>query len=1174
VTDSGVINLPLPDRAARDRIASDLNTNLLVEAGAGSGKTTALVGRMVALVVSGTATVDQIAAVTFTRKAAGELRERFQAGIEDRIREERAADEPDATSLERLGTALDEIDRAFIGTIHSFCGRLLRERPLEVGLDPGFRELPVEERAGLHRQFWDSYLERQARDSDPRLEGVVKAGVSVSSLLGLFSHLVENPDVVFPAEHEAPPSMSEVGDVRAELEDLVSVGRELMDDVPQPGRKWDSLQTKIRKLHFERDITGWDEPHDVFEAIALLCKRGPNGHKTTYKTWRSADMAKALTQRINTFGVGDTPAQRLVDRWYAHRYALVIRLVRHAAEEFAAYRLRMGLLDFQDLLVLAARLLRTNPDVRRQLGNRYRRLLVDEFQDTDPLQAEIMMLLSSDAHRPSEEGDTPTSAEHEPPFDADWRAAIPRPGALFVVGDPKQSIYRFRRADIQLYGFVKDRFADFGDVVALSTNFRSRPPIGDLVNAVFSDPTFFPEESTSEQAAFERLDTRPAVESVAAEGVFCYDIAPPSKSKGAAAFDDAARIATWIRDRIDRGERSAGDFLILTRGRGQLAAYARALGQYALPVQVTGAGIGVEDELRELQVLLDCMIDPTNPVKVVAALVGLFFGIDYDRLVEHRLEGGAFDAMKPGSHGHAEVIDAIRKLHGWWRASTADPADVFIGRLVTELGLLPHAAAGELGELRAGAMLYALDTVRSATLKGEASLPGALRALEAALDLKEAEAPFEPGRPDAVRLMNLHQAKGLEGTVVILADPTDWRDRAPELHLTRREDGVAEGFLRVVAESAGGYRQAQDLARPLGWSEYEIAEKRFDAAEEVRLLYVAATRAREELVVARWPGGKGTSPWTSFDGWLDEHGERLELDVRPPEAREDVQATPEEVTRAVSEAKARLETLGAPTWSRTTVTDVAKADVRGPGSGSRPPPGSREGQRGFTWGSAVHGALAFATSGAGDDALRTACRDLLIEHQRPLDDHGEPVELKELIGLVVTVRESPLWARARASSRVLAEVSFSVPGSPPKPEVEARPSRESNASRARKQLDLFGLLDQPGPANAAAGAAAAAEGNQDPPGGDGEVPHRKEEAEAQGETVVLEGVVDLAFREDDGWVIADYKTDVGTDPDFAAREESYRRQVELYADAWTRLTGESVKERILFFTAQGRTESW
>lgn len=1163
VTDPNVHALPFPDATARRRIESDLDVNLLVEAGAGSGKTTALVARMVALVTTGSATVDQIAAVTFTRKAASELRERFQAGVEEHIRLERGAAEPDVLVLDRLTSALDEIDRAFIGTIHSFCGRLLRERPLEIGLDPDFQELPVEERALLRKRAWESYLERLARESDPILEDLARAGLRPSTLFGLFCYLVENPDVDFPADAIDPPSAEDVASVRSELEQIVEHGWELMDDVPSSGNEWDSLQKKIRQLHFQKDVTGWTEDADLFEAIALLCKPGPRGHDPVLKRWRQADLAKLFRARVDTFGVGDTPAQGLVNRWYAHRYALAIRLGLHAVEEFAAHRLRIGKLDFQDLLVLAARLLKSDRGVRKNLGERYRRLLVDEFQDTDPLQAEIMLLLSSP---PPESGGEPEVAEDEKPArDApDWRTAVPRPGALFVVGDPKQSIYRFRRADIQLYGFVKGRFSDFGEVLTLSTNFRSRPAIGDLVNELFSKPGFLPPLATPEQAAFERLAVPPPSAPVSKEGVYTYQLAPDGANKDSASEDDAARIATWIRDRVDSGERVAGDFLILTRGRGQLSAYARALEARSLPLQVTGAGVGVEEEIREVEVLVECMIDPSNAVKVVSALVGLFFGLDYERLVAHRLDGGGLDVMSPGDRGHPDVLAALRVLNGWWRASVSDPADVFIARLVSELGVLPYSAAGDLGTLRAGALLYSLEAVRAATLAGAASLPGALAALSASLDLKEAEAPFEPGRPDAVRLMNLHQAKGLESTVVILADPTEHREWRPELHLTRSEDGVAEGYLRVTAASTGR-RSPQDLARPMQWEEYEAAERRFERAEEVRLLYVAVTRAREELVVAQWPGGRGSSAWAALDPWLTEHATLEVMERREPPERAEITMTPEEAADAVGMAAATLTSMRTRSYEHTSVTALTKTESKGP----RPPRaavrsgGGAEALRGFSWGSAVHGALAVAVADPSDEHLRSACRDLLVEYERPLDDHGEPTELYELLGLVRSVARSDLWVRAQAAEQLLSEIPFAasrVVAQAPRTTPVLRST--NRPSKVKRQLDLF--------------APRASDEGDAPAGGSSDSATLSDEtSEVAGPTrSILEGVVDLAFREVDGWVIADYKTDVGTDPDFAAREEGYRRQVDLYADAWARLTGEPVKERVLFFTAQDRVESW
>jgi ATP-dependent helicase/nuclease subunit A len=826
-------------------------------------------------------------------------------------------------------------------------------------------------------------------------------------------------------------------------------------------------------------------------------------------------------------------------------------------------------LDFQDLLLLTARLLRTDPGARADLGRRYRRLLVDEFQDTDPLQAEVMMLLASEPGEEGEEGepveagesgDGPEAGEaagtgetegEELPQAADWRTAIPRAGALFVVGDPKQSIYRFRRADIQLYDLVKRRFRTFGGVLELTTNFRSRAPIGDLVNQLFDDPEFFPSAATPEQAGFEPLNTRPTEAPVPREGVFWYEVDPGSgTARGAVTEDDAGRLATWIKQRIESGERQAGDFMILTRTTHYLAAYARALEGRGVPVQVSGAGVGVELELRELVALLECMIDPTHPVKVVAVLVGLFFGLDHERLLAHRLAGGSFDVVGLREEGDSEVREALATLHAWWRSASRDPADVFVSRVVSELGLLPFAAAGELGSIRAGALRYALDAVRAAALSGDASLPGAVASLQAALDLREAEAPLEPGRDDVVRLMNLHQSKGLEAHVVILADPSKQGGHTPDAHVERAEDGTAMGYL-CVKESRGGFRSDAVLARPEGWEERADKEVRFEAAETVRLLYVAVTRARDELVVARWAKKPEGSVWAALDPWIVEHAQKLELEAEEPGPRNAVALTPLAAAEAAAEAAERIQSLAEVSFRHVSVTAVAKANTEPTAAPENRAVGSATGDfRGYSWGSAVHGALAAAAVRPSEGALRATCRALLVEQCRPLDDHGDPTELDELLGLVRAVRASELWQRAQAAQRMMAEAPFAAAGM----EAEgpsAGPATRVGRNGGRRQLDLFG-----------GGSPADAEDDAEP-------------EDAPEETVeVLEGIIDLAFQEPDGWVIADYKTDVGTDPEFPARVDSYRRQVDLYAKAWTHLTGEPVKERVLFFTSQGRVESW
>lgn len=1083
---------PPVDESERQRVRTELHTSFLVEAGAGSGKTTLLVDRMVALVESGVAEVSRIAAVTFTRKAAAELRERFQLKLEERFREERRT-RPGSEKAGLLRRAIDDIDRSFLGTIHAFCARLLRERPIEAGLDPGFVEAPEAEAELLRDRFWTSFLERIVSDSDPLLEQLAQTGIRADQLHHAFKGMVENLDVQYPAPPVPPPDAAAMRAVRGRLKDLFDRALRLIPGT-EPEKGWDKAQGVIRSIRYTRRFKGWDDAATLFDAAERMCSIS----NLTFNRWpqptRERDgEVRRLRDDFRALGAEGCPVRGHLDRWFAHRYCLAMELVRRAADEFAEQRLRIGMLSFHDLLMLTARLLREHPGVRRDLGERYRYVLIDEFQDTDPIQAELLFLLAS------EPGEGP----------ADWRTAVPRPGALFVVGDPKQSIYRFRRADIVVYNQVRARFREFGDVLLLITNFRSRQTLADMVNEVFDHPDRFPGEETDRQARFAPMVPHPH-DPDGPEGVFDYRV-PDGKAEDAARLE-AAMIASWIRARIDRGERRAGDFLVLTRQKRHLDLYARALERRNVTIEVSGAQAGPEEELRELILLLQTLIDPGDPVNVVAVLTGLFFGLDHEQLAQHALTGGRFEftaAPRGDDAPDGEVARALATLHEWWKESRVEPADIVINRLMSRLGLIPYVAGSTLGTLRAGILAYALDSVRAEALRGDASLAGAVDALEAALEWEDAEAPFNPGQGDAVRVMNLHKVKGLEAKVVILANPGQSvsRTRRPDSHARRGKKGDAEAYTTVSTRV--GRFSWRTLAQPLNWRELQQEEARFLQAEEQRILYVACTRAREELVVAR---RSRKSCWGIFNDWLDRNGMTAELVADPPPARERLAGSAAELLEETEAAAAELAARAEPSYEFRSITALAKATEAGSGavgSGIARVPAPAALTRGYEWGSAVHGTLAAAAEGIEGEALRFIARALLVEHERPLDDRGVPAELDELMSLVERVTGSTLWERAGRADLRQPEVPFAV--------------RRS---------------------------------------GNGDIPR------------FVEGVIDLAFREADGWVIVDYKTDVGDDPDFPRRRRAYRRQVELYAACWEEVTGERVKEKVLLFTTMEEEESW
>ncbi len=1231
---------PPPDEAARRRIRDDLGATFLVEAGAGSGKTTSLVDRMGALVMSGRCRVHEIAAVTFTRMAAAELRQRFQLHLESRL----AADGLGPKVRERVEEAIQEIDGAFLGTIHAFCAKLLRERPLEADLDPGFREVEETEAAQAQRLFWIDHLERLAADEDPQLGELDRMGIAPDRLAHAYNELVEHPDVDFLSESVDAPDPAEVSAVRARLDALLDRARAIMPK-REPEDGWDDAAKRIRTLLYWRRALDWQDPVVLFDALTRIRARNTRPvQKRWAKTKEGKFRAKQLGLDITAFAKEGSRADRLIRQWWAHRYPVALGVARGAADAYAAERRIRGDLTFQDLLVLAADLLRNNPRARRDLGERYRYILVDEFQDTDPLQAEILLLLASD---PDENGN-------------DWRAVVPRPGALFVVGDPKQSIYRFRRADIALYEFVKERFRDFGEILGLEANFRSLPEFGRLIDGVFDHEDRFPRfdrdalvrqaariegmidrveemeaRRTSIQAAFAPLQTQK-------EGRGLLAVYPAEGSnQGELVRDDAERIASEIARRVHSGERSPDDFMILTRTRAHLAVYARALEDRNLPFEVSGAGVGFETELAAFLLLFRCLADPEHEVRVLGVLTGPFFGVTLDRIVRFRDAGGRM-AIDRKPKGECEVADALGVLHRWWERARRESADVTAERLVDEIGLFPLAAAGTLGALRAGALTYLLDAVRSRALAGDASLAGAVDAMQTALAWEDAEAPLVPGRPNCVRLMNLHRAKGLEADVVFLAAPIAVKDWPAEKHVSREGGGVAKGALPIVEKQNFG--RVEVIAQPLNWDELAEREKEFEAAEMVRLLYVAATRAKHELWIASprakkksagkkgsrarsWSPGRKKSPWGDLEKWVRgaaagegsagkggrapggsaaglpgasagaggvrsmaaDNGDAEECNAvvlaeltrdDPPEVAElDPEA---ELAGKVAAARLALEEGRVESYRLETVTARVKGMEGGGGeggAGDRKPHDGREGEGrpgngrdirgedfeapsgrpvsgGVEWGNVVHEAMA-AAEGMGGAALRNLARDLLVERGREIDVAGEPAELDALLELVAAVRRSALWRRATASPERYTEVPFALaesedPSIPGVPDAQS-PTGRLGVPTSREDPSIPNVLEA------------------EPSSG---FPVAPTHQEGQPIPRVLEGVIDLAFREDEAWVIADYKTDSGDDPHFDARVAQYRKQVDLYARCWEKITGEPVRERVLVFTAQGRSEAW
>ncbi|MEO8678620.1 MAG: UvrD-helicase domain-containing protein [Vicinamibacterales bacterium] len=420
----------LVDQQSRTRIKTELQRNQLVEAGAGSGKTQMMAERMAAGIASGAYVVEHMAAVTFTRKAAAELRGRFQLALEQELNDAGQDNE----RLARVRLALSNIERFFAGTIHSFCAHLLRERPVEAGVSPGFTELDEVEDQRLRRQSWRDYRSQLKAAGDPLMLEIIEAGLKPTDLDRAFDTVCLFDEVDFPGGDAQRP------DATAPWAELDTFWKTLQRRLPASIDPDTTCKIQERARKFQGQWRVAEMHRGQARALVGLLETWDGASKIIQKWW--SDDAKEKKQiAVEVTALHEAFCSGVVEpflrQWRQYVYRLSVALLTKARDYAAGERRRLNTLNYGDLLQMAAQVLRENADVRRALGEKYRWVFVDEFQDTDPVQAEIMFLLSSEGK--------PESGS------ADWRTVALRPGALFVVGDPKQSIYRFRRADIDIW---------------------------------------------------------------------------------------------------------------------------------------------------------------------------------------------------------------------------------------------------------------------------------------------------------------------------------------------------------------------------------------------------------------------------------------------------------------------------------------------------------------------------------------------------------------------------------------------------------------------------------------------------------------------------------------------------------------------------------------------------
>lgn len=980
----------LQDQQARDKIAEALDRNMMVLAGAGAGKTYALVQRMANAVQTGVVAVDQLSAITFTRKAAGEMRGRFFSELKSR------AKKADGEDLNRIKSALEKVDQCFIGTIHSFCGQLLRERPVEAGLPPDFSEVEEREEAVMRREAWDEFVQQSFLSEDPRLAKFEELGLRPEDLYGFFQRRYQFSDVPLVSESVQKLDLSTAV---SELEAFLQRAEAYIPD-PLPGRR-DGLQTALTRA---RSFLSNREIQSDADRISLLQILSGN-LGVTLKSWApNQDFAKDLRDTLLSEFQTETLDPTLT-KWRQYIYRFAAPYVDDAVAKYARTRRETGRLTFQDLLELAARSLRDHPEVRRHFQERYRCLFVDEFQDTDPIQAEILLYLTGENLK-----------------ETDWRKLTPRPGSLFLVGDGKQSIYRFRRADVETFDLVRNRIDDTnGDIVSLNTNFRSVGHLCDWINAAF-EPLFAAHENRYQAEFAPLFKDRPDGENVAVRRISISKVYRNSRSQ--IAEEDADRIANFIAAAINGEDTSAspGDFLILTRTSGYLSHYAQALEARGIPFDITGGDrLGEADVLHTLTDFLETIYTPDNPLPLLAYLRGDLVGLGDDTLYAFKKAGGDFNWTRDLPKGmdrelhrtFEQAYEHLKKASQWLQSLSPDTA---IARCVERLGLLPFVRTLPMGATHAGNLIRLLSLVREWSAQGLhwGQVVTELRALIDDRDYKIEQMTIPSAQENVVRLMNLHQAKGLQGKIVFLADPydTSYTRYGPEFHVSRTSD---EPFLALPITKPRGPYQREIVAEPVGWEDAEAEETLFLQGEELRLLYVAATRAENLLIISTYDEKPDHGPWSPIYPHLKNVPE-LAYDDRPSHSTSETPSTKTPSIELEREQRDQFwQAVKKESFKVAQVTDdradIAYSDERR----SATPAG-----RGAAYGTVIHQIF--------DDAINMRLPDDPTPYViHLLQEAGTDAEfLPNALDALQQFRNSEIWAEIQASETVYTEVPFAV----------------------------------------------------------------------------------------------------------------------------------------------------
>ena len=1101
----------MSDDSVRKRITEDLDSNFFVEAGAGSGKTRALVDRMAAMVESGK-DISEICAITFTKAAANEFYSRFQNKLSE-------------SHSEAADAALKNIDMCFMGTIDSFCNMIMSEHPVEAKIPASsavlsekdleqeyLNELGRIARGEYGRDLEEKYKTAHALTGNKTAKVFVEVLKIVMSMRNVELHKVES------AQGSVDEILaSDIERVRRLVEHLYTnrYAMESLKSDDKSRKAWDAVEECCRVVN--------DRWHDnLFSVISKLKSIGKIRINLEYDMDQLGPGWDKLFKEGMYYGkpgfyvfIDDKNPLMIADKLNSIKYSAAMDLVTGSAKLIADRLRAQGKLSFSDYLLYFRDLLKN--DIRsggrliKHISRKHKYYLIDEFQDTDPLQAEIFYYLSSE----------------EDSLNEDWKKCRPRPGSLFVVGDPKQSIYRFRNADIQSYKRVQNLFdGDRGEVLVLTENRRSDPVLCDWFNTVFTQTLV----ESENQSGFHEIPSAPADHGDNELcGVYKYN----------SGKDDSGIISSIItavtdNDRFMIKDGKGGirrirydDFMVLTYTTAGISRHMREFKNMGIPFNAAG------DVLFK-----DC------PALVSAAYLMKYIARRFagDKMAEFRakyLSSVDLDMDKVPDNMTAAA------LFSW----LLDKQQILIKAGTDNIEYLYYAQ--EL--LRAREIDGTVDSVDA----GADYLLGLIQNGK-----KETERVLRLSDEEGVSISNLHKVKGLEKNIVILSNPNS-TPKDPSFRRT-----LTDGFIFNVSERKENDRTGSSQNYALIETAAFDAEKEKEAealdAEKARLLYVAATRAQNVLLIASKPTKDGIeakgNPWSSLLEFVDkdfiatyktaltassgtDDGKTAGDADKTADVNTDQNTKPlsEESCRSLySKAEAACSIKSKRETYEISLPSTKKSEAdpdKNPGGSNKPDdqvaqnPATVESESGkdektemtekseksrkgnaAVMGTMVHRYMELLVTSKGKISDETAIRSIIEENR---DDLSCGVRYEEELGKVARTIRAGGYEKQEPGvpADILAELL--------------------NAEEVYCELPFCCREEPPAAASGQAGKASA-------------------------KAVICNGVMDLVYRKDGKWHILDYKTNYENDN----LGDKYNEQLSEYVKAFRQITGETADARI------------